>query len=62
MAWVSAQVISKLRNGTSSTVVAPTILAAADEDTFGSLLEKLGRADLQLQSQTVEKVTIHLTL
>ena len=29
-----------------------------DEDTFSSLLEKLGSADLQLLSQTVEKVTI----
>ena len=29
-----------------------------DEATFGSLLEKVGSTDLQLQSQTVEKVTI----
>ena len=52
-AWVSAEV----KQG-STTVVTPTTVTATDEDTFGSLLEKVGSADLQLQSQTVEKVTI----
>ena len=52
-AWVSAEV----KQG-STTVVTPTIVTATDEDTFGSLLEKLGSTDLQLPSQTVEKVTI----
>ena len=33
-------------------------MTVMDEDTFSSLLEKLGSADLQLLSQIVEKVTI----
>ena len=52
-AWVSVEV----KQG-STKVVTPTIVTATDEDTFGSLLEKVGSADLQLQCQTVEKVTI----
>ena len=43
-AWISAEV----KQG-ASTVLPPTILTANAEDTFGSLLEKLG-SDLQLQS------------
>ena len=51
-AWVSAEV----KQG-AATILSPTILTATAEDTFSSLLDKLG-SDLQLQSQTVEKVTI----
>ncbi len=51
--WISAEI----RQG-STTILASTILEATDEDTFGSLLEKLGSVDLNLQSDTVEKVTI----
>ena len=39
-------------------MVTPTTVTATDEDTFGSLLEEVGSADLQLQSQIIEKVTI----
>ena len=51
--WISAEI----RRG--STAVKPsTILEATDEDTFGSLLEKLGSVDLNLQSETVEKANL----
>ena len=54
-AWVSAEV----KRG-SVTLVAPTIVAAKEEDSFASLLEKLGSGDLhtQLQIETVQKVSI----
>ena len=35
-----------------------TTILHTDEYTFGSLIENVGSADLQLQCQTVEKVTI----
>ena len=49
-AWVSAEV----KQG-STTVVTPTIVTAMDEDTFGSLLVKVGSADLQLQGELLKK-------
>ena len=50
--WVSAEI----KQG-NATLVTSTILTATDEDTFGFLLEKLG-SDVQMQSQTIEKVAI----
>ena len=43
-------------------LVSPTVLPATVEDTFGSLLDKVGNGSadqsLELQVETVEKITI----
>jgi len=40
--------VRKFNKEVCTTVVTPTIVTATDEDTFGSLLKKLGNADLKL--------------
>jgi hypothetical protein len=55
--WVSAEV----KRG-SVVLVSPTVLPATVEDTFGSLLDKVGNSSaddsLELQVETVEKIAI----
>ena len=55
--WVSAEI----KRG-SVVLVSPTALPATVEDTFGSLLDKVGNGSadqsLELQVETVEKSTI----
>ena len=55
--WISAEI----KRG-SVMLVSPTVLPTTTEDTFGSLLDKVGNSsldqNLELQVETVEKVTI----
>ena len=55
--WVSAEV-----KWGSVVLVSPTVLPATVDDTFGSLLDKVGNSSaddsLELQAETVERIAI----